>query len=106
MHMNKLVSDIYLSVRSFMFSHVAPLLTMIISLQVALILHLAARSFDSDVDYIVLNALLLTSVTNPLLHVIVRRPVRRAYVLVLKSIVCCQWIKPQQLKKLGKCICV
>ena len=66
-----------------------------------MVLRLATGYPDEDIDYIVLNVLLLNVVVDPLIHAVVRKPVRRAYLQIVKWLIygcCCGWklLKPEE----------
>lgn len=69
-------------------------------LQILLIVNLATTfTIDPHIDYTVFTILLLNSAINPILHVAVRKPVRKAYVEILKwffyiILCCCDALKP------------
>lgn len=70
-----------------------------------MVLKLATGHPDEDIDYIVLNVLLLNVAVDPLIHAVVRKPVRRAYLQIVKWLLygcCCGWrlLKPKE--NLGK----
>ena len=77
-------------------------------MQIVMTLQLATQHLDGDIDYIVLSVLLLNVVMNPFLHAIVRKPVRLAYLEMVKWLLygcCCGWRLLRPKEGFGECMC-
>lgn len=60
------------------------IIVVIIIMQVTIILQMTGQYVDQDVQYIGICILMVSVLLNPLLHSTVRRPVRRALLLLVK----------------------
>ena len=67
-----------------------------------LIVQTATAYVDTDINHIVISVLLLNSLVNPIIHVTVRKPVRKAYLEVFSWIFCsCPTLKLPATEQLG-----